>query len=128
MPGMPGAAVHWPKGRILLKTVGVVDVFVACRASIDRLSQQIRQGELRVLLTNRLVLADEFAQRQKCSSWRSTICFLGCEVGDNHAQSSSGESGNALVWREISNRRGKCVLETFPRSGFSIVTYPQILL
>ena len=38
-----------PERRILGDALGVVHVFIACQATVDRLSQQIRHGQLRVL-------------------------------------------------------------------------------
>src|SRR5712692_4329103 len=53
---------HEPEGWILCKTLGVVHVFIAGQATVARLSQQIRQWQLRVLSppTIRQVFADEF--------------------------------------------------------------------
>jgi hypothetical protein len=33
------------------KALGVVEVFISCQAAVDRLAQQIRQRQLRVLAT-----------------------------------------------------------------------------
>jgi len=38
-----------PERRILREPLGVVDVLIACDAAVDRLAQQVRQWELRVL-------------------------------------------------------------------------------
>jgi hypothetical protein len=51
--------------RILRKPRRVVDILIAREAAVDRLAQQVRQPELRVLPASRVhrVLGDQFAER-----------------------------------------------------------------
>jgi hypothetical protein len=54
-----------PEGRVLGKPLGVVEVFVASQATIDRLPQQIGEAKLRVLPTAvRQMLFDQFAESE----------------------------------------------------------------
>jgi hypothetical protein len=52
------------EGRIIGKTLGVVEVFISGQAAGDRLAQQIRQGQLRVLAATIIaqVVGDQLAQ------------------------------------------------------------------
>jgi hypothetical protein len=47
LPVSMPAGAH-PEGLILCKTLGIVHVFIACQPTVDRLPQQIRQGQLGV--------------------------------------------------------------------------------
>jgi hypothetical protein len=54
-----------PEGRVLGKPLGVVEVFVASQATIDRLPQQVGEAKLRVLPTAvRQMLFDQFAESE----------------------------------------------------------------
>jgi len=46
------------------KTLGVVEVFISCQAAVDRLAQQIRQRQLRVLAATIIgqVIGDELVE------------------------------------------------------------------
>src|ERR1035437_1274092 len=54
-----------PEGRVLGEPLGVVEVFVASQAAIDRLPQQVGEAKLRVLPTAvRQILFDQFAESE----------------------------------------------------------------
>jgi len=52
------------KGRVLRKALGVVEVFIASQARIDRLTQQIGKGKLGILAAALIlqVVRDELAK------------------------------------------------------------------
>jgi hypothetical protein len=54
------------EGRVLRKTLGVVEVFITSQARIDRLAQQIGKGKLGILAAALIlqVVGDELAEAE----------------------------------------------------------------